>query len=180
MLPDKAYSPCIAKSQSINTISYLIGGTIFGGDASKAFFLINETSQTFSKMPHQLTRGRMAHGCHIYLTCESHEVLMIAGGATTNWKRTNTVELYDLTIGSGWEQAQSIPGSETLLWTFTASTPGSFYAIQRDGSQLLKYDPENDGWTKRNIQGNAQDFVPIISNMIALDIGTVGKFCTRV
>lgn len=132
-------------------------------------------------MPHQLSKGRMDHGCFLYQAKDSHEILVIAAGKFDGWNKTNTVELYRIGSDEGWIPGPTLPLSSVRGYTFTPGAQLHFYALKRDGNQLMMYDQETNEWHEKSLQTGPNGFVPIISwNIIALDINDLGNFCNKI
>ena len=137
VMPTEVYSHCMVKWSTGNKV-YMIGGI-----KAPAFFqagtsILDIGTQTFSTLSDQLTVPRARAKCAIM---EPEGKLVAAGGTTTGWGWTRSVEVLDLNAGV-WSDAAVIP----VTGDYTTVTMEGYTYLLADNGFFYHYDSANDQW----------------------------------
>ena len=169
-LPRGMLGYAISKRESTN-IFYFTGGT--GGGFKKDVYSYNPESKLFTELQSKMLTPRAYHGSHVY-EVGTVAKLVVVGGITTEWGKTYTVEMCDISSSSGtWTYGQPLPNTDA--WRYL-TMDDAIHGYQNGATVIYKYEQRTDEWIQRYIQDENSGF-SMMSGAIALNIKDVQQYC---
>lgn len=98
--------------------------------------IFNMGTKTFSLLPSHMSVGRVYSACAVL---EDKDILIIAGGQSTNWDHTDSVEILNLNTET-WTNARAAPVAGSS-WA-----AGEFLFMLWNSTTLYQYDEIGDQW----------------------------------
>ena len=169
-LPLSVYQYSVCKRESTNVL-YFSGGV--WGTFRKDVYSYNLESKIFTALSQKMITPRAHHCSQIYEDGTAAK-LVVAGGFTTGWGWTNTLETCDISSSSGTcSSGQPVP---TVNKWACLTMDDAIHAFNSGTALLYKYEPRTGQWIQRHIQSNNMT-IAMKSNVITLNIEDLLQHC---
>lgn len=154
-MPTGIYGLCIVSISE--EVFYFVAGAASGNGPGNQLYKWQRGVSWQSLAP--LQKKRTACGCALI---KDNQEIVAAGGVTTGWGPTNTVEIYNIAENS-WRQGKELPLNETSFFVYE----NTLWALGEGDKMTYKYDYEEDQWTHMDeiIMGGVPS-----SSQIVLDV----------